>query len=85
MLPNEPIGRPSALCARAAHRWASLRAYPRQSLDAAVRTAHCCSVSAADIIREIGALPPEEQRKVIAFTKQLDSNRRRQRNVRHLA
>ena len=32
-------------------------------------------MSAADIIREIGALPLEEQPKVIAFSKELDKNR----------
>ena len=33
------------------------------------------SMSAADIIREIGALPLEEQLKVIAFSKELEKNR----------
>ena len=32
-------------------------------------------MSVADIIREIGALPLEEQLKVIAFSKELDKNR----------
>ncbi|HRI14384.1 MAG TPA: hypothetical protein PLX89_15425 [Verrucomicrobiota bacterium] len=32
-------------------------------------------MSAADIIRELGALPLEEQLKVIAFSKELDKNR----------
>lgn len=32
-------------------------------------------MSVADIIREIGALPLQEQLKVIAFSKELDKNR----------
>jgi hypothetical protein len=32
-------------------------------------------MSAADIIRELGKLPLEEQLKVIAFSKELDRNR----------
>ena len=46
-----------------------------RSLDLLSRLAQCPDMSAADITREIGALPLEEQLKVIAFSKELDKNR----------
>jgi hypothetical protein len=45
------------------------------SLDVLSRLAQCPYTSAADIIRQIGALPLEEQPNVIALSKELDKNR----------
>lgn len=47
----------------------------RRSLDVPFRQMEYPDMSAADIIREIEALPLEEQLKVIAFSKELDLNR----------
>jgi hypothetical protein len=65
---NRPLAalRPSRL---------AIRPWQVPSLDASTLQSQRQPVSAADIIRELGALPLEEQLKVIAFTKELDKNR----------
>ena len=46
-----------------------------QSLDVSECEVQRSYISSAEIIREIGALPLEEQLKVIAFSKELEKNR----------
>lgn len=52
-----------------------LRWRETRSLDVSEREVQRRLSSAADIIREIGALPFEEQLKIIAFSKELEKNR----------